>query len=339
MTDKTKNALFDICTRYDDLFVVDVLNYLHRYMWVHKDMMVAVDGMPVYTGHLFGFTKLMTSLKTKYRNCAIVLALDGLDISRRMANENYKADREHDYKVDSEMDELLKMCSLVDGVFTCYDSNYEADDVIGVITQEVHHLCKKNGVRKNIFILSNDKDMYQLIRDDDIASIRSILKFSNPPDMVDESVVREKFNGVSPVDLVKFRSIVGDSSDNLSGYYRFRKANAAIIAENFDYDEEKQLLYLKSGVTPDPKWSKFLPTIADNMDIFRTNYSIMKLKKFDFEIESIYDRHEMSDEQLREEYSAIMSIISKYRLNQYRGSITTGTFTSFGKDILKSYSA
>lgn len=338
MNEKTKDALLEICTRFNDLFIVDVLNYLHRYMWVHADMAVAVDGEPVYTGHLFGFTKLMTSLKTKYKNCAIVLALDGIDISRRTANSNYKADREHDYRVDSEMDELLKMCSLVDGVYTCYDPMYEADDVIGVVSQTVHKLCKKNNIPKKIYILSNDKDMYQLIRDDDIAPIHSILKFSNPPDMVDEAVVRNKFNGVSPRDLVKFRAIVGDSSDNLSGYYRFRKANAAIIAENFDYDEEKELLYLKPGVQADPKWSKFLPTIADNMETFRTNYSIMKLKAFDFEINPIYDRHRLSDTELAAEYADIINIISKYRLNQFRISITTGIFTSFGKDILKAYS-
>jgi DNA polymerase-1 len=251
-----------------------------------------------------------------------------------MANESYKADREHDYRVDVEMDELLDMCSLVDGVFTCYDPDYEADDVIGSVVQEVYRLCKKNNIPKRINILSTDKDMYQLIRDDESVPIHSILKFSNPPEIVDESVVRDKFNGVSPKDLVKFRAIVGDSSDNLSGYYRFRKANAAIIAENFDYDEEKQLLYLKPGVQYDPKWAKFLPTIADNMNTFRTNYSIMKLKKFDFEIIPISDRHSLSDEELSQEYASIFGIIKKYQLNQYLTSIRSGRYTRYGRSFL-----
>jgi DNA polymerase-1 len=297
-------------------------------------MEVMVNDNPICTGHLFGFTKLMTSLKTKYKNCAILLALDGIDVSRRMANESYKADREHDYRVDVEMDELLDMCSLVDGVFTCYDPDYEADDVIGSVVQEVYRLCKKNNIPKQINILSTDKDMYQLIRDDESVPIHSILKFSNPPEIVDESVVRDKFNGVSPKDLVKFRAIVGDSSDNLSGYYRFRKANAAIIAENFDYDEEKQLLYLKPGVQYDPKWAKFLPTIADNMNTFRTNYSIMKLKKFDFEIIPISDRHSLSDEELSQEYASIFGIIKKYQLNQYLTSIRSGRYTRYGRSFL-----
>lgn len=340
MTEDTKMALYEICKKYDDLMIVDVLNYLHRYMWVHREMSVPMGDEMICTGHLYGFTKLMTYLKDKFPNCAIVLALDGIDKSRRSINVEYKAQRDHTYRVDAEMAELLKMCSLVDGVYTCYDENYEADDVINVVSSTVHSLCVKNGIKKNVYILSNDKDMYQIIKDSDVCPVHSILKFGyngNSHEIVDEACVREKFNGVSPKDLVKYRAIVGDASDNLNGYYRFRKANAAIIAENFDYDEAKGLLYLKEGSKPGLSWKKFLPTIMDNMEIFRNNYAIMKLKSFDFEIVNIHDMESLSESDRIEALSDAMSIIDKYKLNQYKRSVIYGRYSRY-RNILSEVS-
>lgn len=333
MTDKTKQNLFDICMKHDDVMIVDVLNYLHRYLWVNQDMSVVIDGEPVYTGHLYGFTRLMIYLKDKYPNCAIILALDGIDKSRRQVNSEYKAQRDHTYRVDAEMDELLKMCALVDGVYSCLDDNYEADDVINVVSTKVRELCLKNSIKKNIYILSTDKDMYQLVVDDDICPIHIIKKFGyggNPDDVVDESVVRAKFDNVSPRDLVKYRAIVGDASDNLRGYYRFRRSNAAIIAQNFDYDTDKQLLYLKEGVKPCLSWKKFLPTVVDNMQVFRDNYFIMKLKDFDFEIENLKSLIEESS------VNDVVGIIKKYRLNRYMNSLCAGKYSSYREDIVNS---
>ena len=96
--------------------------------------------------------------------------------------------------------------------------------------------------------------MYQLVREGGDVNVRIIRKFGQgrkwmeDADLVDTSKVRETFNGVYPENLVKFRAISGDSSDRLKGYYRFRKSNAAIIAENFDYSVEKKGFVLKTGI-------------------------------------------------------------------------------------------
>ena len=317
MNEITKKSIYDMCVNHEDVIVVDVMNYLHRYMWVHQDMQAVVNGEPVCTGHLYGFTNLMLYLKEKFPNCAIVLALDGIDRERRATNEEYKAQRSHTYQVNSEMGELIKMCSLVEGVYTCFDENYEADDVINVVSNTVRNICVKNNIQKTIYILSNDKDMFQLVTDGDICNIHIIRKFGSgknwmsDADIVTVDVVKEKFNGVSPKDLVKFRAIVGDSSDNLKGYFRFRKSNAAIIAENYDYNEESKVLSLKEGVLPCQSWRKFLPTIMDDMKTFRDNYAIMKLKDFDFEIVPV------NSKEFIRPIDEIVGIIKKYELRQY----------------------
>lgn len=317
MNEVTMDSLYDICTNHGDVMVVDVLNYLHRYMWVHRDLSVTIGDEIVNTGHLYGFTNFMIFLKRKFPNCAIILALDGIDKERRNINSSYKADRSHEYSVESEMDELLSMCSLVEGVYTCYDRDYEADDAIGVVARKISKLCIKNNIKKTVYILSNDKDMFQLVTSGTICNINIIRKFGSGKDwfensdIVDSRKVREKFNGVAPEDLVKFRAIVGDSSDNLKGYYRFRKANAAIIAENFNYDKESKTLVLKEGVKPCKSWENIMTAITDDMSIFCNNYAIMELKTFDFELTPISDRRFIKP------IGEIVGIIKKYKLEKY----------------------
>lgn len=334
MLEETKKSLYDICVNYNDVMIIDVMNYLHRYMWVHKDLTVTIGDDEVCTGHLFGFTKLMTSLKDKSPNCAIILALDGIDQKRRSINVSYKAQRDHTYKVDAEIAELLKMCSLVDGVFCVYHEDYEADDVLYVVSKRIRELCVKNNIKKSVYILSNDKDMFQCVTDDEPCTIHVVKKlgyghgdWKQNAEIVKVEDVREKFNGVGPADLVKFRAIVGDSSDNLRGYYRFRKANAAIIAENYDYDEVEGILTLKEGAKPCLSWKKFLPTVLGDMKTFQDNYAIMKLKDFDFEIADLGSKDAICP------ITEIVSIIKKYELVQYLNTVSLGRYSKYRHEI------
>ena len=334
MLEETKKSLYNICVNHGDVMIVDVMNYLHRYMWVHRDLTVTIGDMEVCTGHLYGFTKLMTYLKDKSPNCAVILALDGIDQKRRSINTDYKAQRDHTYKVDAEMAELLKMCSLVDGVYCVYHEDYEADDVINVVSKRVRELCVKNNIDKSVYILSNDKDMFQCVTDEGPCTIHIVKKFGfggvdwkNVAEIIRVDDVKEKFNGVGPTDLVKFRAIVGDSSDNLKGYYRFRKSNAAIIAENYDYDESKGVLVLKDGAKPCLSWKKFLPTVFGDMKTFQDNYAIMKLKEFEFEIA------DLGSEEAICPIPEIISIIKKYGLTQYLNNVSIGRYSKYRSEI------
>lgn len=294
MNNDTKMALYEICNKYNDVFIVDMFNYIFKYYFANKGLSVIKDGNEIPTGHLFGITRQMLFLKDKFPNCAIIFAVDGYDPSRREINEDYKADRVHEIEPKDYVSDILRFCSLIDGVYSCYDAHYEADDVIGSISTTVKSLCEKNKINKNVYILSSDRDMYQLISDSGYCKIRSIKKFGygnewyKDTEFIDESKVREAFNDVEPKNLLKFRAITGDSSDNLKGYFRFRKANASIIATNFDYDKDGHKLSLKNGVPMRESWKKPLATILEDFSIFEKNYAIMKLKMFDFEILSIY---------------------------------------------------
>lgn len=322
MNTLTKESLFQMIVRSDEILLVDVSNFLYRYAWAYKDMSVDVNGQTVLTGHIYGFLKFLTRLEGTFNNPSIVLCLDGSDSSRRELNPNYKANREShsDVKniIQSSTDDIVKMASLITSTYSCYDNSYEADDCIHSIVEKISELCRKNKIRKNVYILSNDKDMYQLVRDNDYAVVNIIRKvgvgdsWKDSSDIVDEHVVRDTFNGVSPVDLVKYRAIVGDSSDNLRGYYRFLKAKASEIANNYEYDMCNNTLVQKKGsLVSDDIVDKYIPTILDKFNIFENNYKIMKMKSFDFEISPI------SMSLSREDISSIVSLINLYRMNEF----------------------
>ena len=336
MNQETKQALYDICSKYNDLFIVDTFNYIFKYYFANKDLSVTKDGNVIPTGHFFGITRQMMFLKEKFPNCAVVFAVDGHDQSRRDINENYKAERVHEIEPGRYVQELLKLCSIIDGVYSCYDAHYEADDAIGSIATTVKTLCERNSIEKRVYILSSDRDMYQLITDDGHCKIRSIKKFGYGNDwlkgteFIDVAKVREAFNDVEPKDLLKFRAITGDSSDNLKGYFRYRKANASIIANNFDYIPEEHTLRLKEGVPMRETWKKPLNTILEDFNVFESNYAIMKLKMFDFELVSNYKG--LSESAVTD----VINDIEIYEMNMYLNSVAN--YSPY-KDIIDKHNA
>ena len=324
MNEDTKRYLYDICVNHRDVLIVDVMNYLHRYYWTHQDLSVVIDDKVVQTGHLYGFTKFLLFLKDKFHDCSIVLAMDGMDKTRREINSEYKAGRSSSDNLYNSAENLFKMCSVLSNVYTCYDKDYEADDIINSVSNRIRDLCKRNNINKHIYILSNDKDMFQLVRDDNVSDIRIIRKFGTGKtwyscaDIVDEKKVEDTFEGVSPYDVLKFRAITGDPSDNLKGYYRFRKKDAAIIANNFDYNLENNELVLKKDVHPGYSWRRFLPKITENMMLFKCNYEIMRLRTVDFELELLQKKYD---------YSEALSLINRYELVTYMNAIESGNYS------------
>ncbi len=87
---------------------------------------------------------------------------------------------------------------------------FEADDIIGTICNFVD----KNNYGESV-ILSGDMDMLQLISPKTKACLlqRSIKEFS----LYDEEKVKERYGGLSSEQLIDFKALRGDPSDNISG--------------------------------------------------------------------------------------------------------------------------
>ena len=334
MTDETKQVLVKLCKEKNPIFLLDCYNYIFKYYFSHRDLSVTLeDGTRVPTGHLFGFTRNILWLREKFPDCAIVLANDGYDQSRRDVDSNYKANRDHEIEPGEYIVDIFKMCSIVSDVYVVYDKAYEADDAAASVVRTIKHLCNKFNFDKQIYLLSSDKDWWQLI-DDGVGNhckISTVKKWGvgdkwfSEAQIIDEKAVSEEFNGTSPSNLLKFRAITGDSSDNLKGYFRFYKKNAAIIAENFDYDKDTNTLSLKDGVEMRQSWEKFLSTVQNDMSVFAKNYEIMSLKDFDFNIVPISDRA------TEEDLDKVVDMLETYKLYYFMQHASD--FSKFGDKI------
>ena len=316
------DSLTEKCLSYIDqsesLLVVDVSNYLYRFAWSNRSYYYR----GIFKGHIEGFLEYLVYLIKKFRGARIILALDGTNSSRRRINENYKTNRSlteetkevHDI-VHGSFGDVVKLSGLIKNTFGCYDREYEADDVFGSIVTYYNDTYRGN---KNIYICTNDKDMYQLVSTDGNVKTRvargigTYDRMHSNLDIVTEKEVAEAFNGVQPKDLLKFRAIVGDNSDNIKGYYRFLKKYASNIASNVDYIQSEHSFKLKEGHTLDKKAEeKCRSVILEDFNIFESNYEIMKLRTFNFKISPICSK------QFHKDKSEIKELISKYDLGNF----------------------
>jgi hypothetical protein len=306
----TKNIIFKISSSNTSVVILDMSFHLHRYAYAHKNLSINKDGVNIPTGHIYGFTKLITTLKKRFANTAIIIAVDGYDQDRKNLDGNYKAGREtKEFNIHAYTTQILEMCSLIPDVYVTYNSKYEADDSIYIVSRSLDTLFKKNWIEKDIYIYSSDKDLYQAVND----KIKVVKKFGtgkywlSKAEIVNIEVVKEEFNGVSPDNLAVFRSIVGDTSDNLKGYFRFPKKVAGIIAENCSV-EEYGLFIGDDSVLATDNVRKYLDIINTDYGVFKKNLAIMKLKEFNFEL-SVYDT------------SNAFKYIEYYQLNAYKNDL------------------
>ncbi|BAZ28099.1 DNA polymerase I [Cylindrospermum sp. NIES-4074] len=171
-------------------------------------------GVP--TSICFGFLKSLLEVMATQQPQAMAIAFDLGDTTfRHEADDGYKADRPEtpeDFIPDlANLQELLRGFNVP--VLTA--SGYEADDILGTLAQRT----AAAGYR--VKILTGDRDLFQLI---DADKEITVLYFS--PDAWKRSTssitefsteqVKEKL-GVFPSQVVDFKALCGDKSDNIPG--------------------------------------------------------------------------------------------------------------------------
>jgi len=171
-------------------------------------------GIP--TSVCFGFLKSLLEVMATQKPEAMAIAFDlGLPTFRHEADDTYKADRPgtpEDFVPDlKNLHELL--AGLAVEVLTA--PGFEADDVLGTLA------LRASQAGYQVKILTGDRDLFQLV---DPEKAISVLYLStafiqrNNTGTAEFSVeqVREKM-GVLPSQVVDFKALCGDPSDNIPG--------------------------------------------------------------------------------------------------------------------------
>ncbi|QKQ72891.1 DNA polymerase I [Nostoc sp. TCL240-02] len=243
-------------------------------------------GIP--TSICFGFVKCLLEVMATQQPQAMAIAFDlGEATFRHEADETYKADRKEtpeDFIPDlANLHELLNGFNLP--IFTA--PGYEADDVLGTLAQRVTAAGYK------VKILTGDRDLFQLIDSDKEITV---LNFS--PDALKRSTnsitefeaeqVKEKM-GVLPSQIVDFKALCGDKSDNIPGVKGIGEKTAVQLLNTYGslehiyaaLDEIKGATQKKlASGKEDADKSRYLATIVLDVPI-ELNLEDCKLKGFD----------------------------------------------------------
>jgi DNA polymerase-1 len=137
----------------------------------------------------------------------VVAAYDVGGNWRKKENSEYKANRPKERTpLHAEIDLLVTGVLPQLGISAVAKQGFEADDVIATITRQTSPTVEN-------VIFSCDKDMFQLVNDR-----TKVLLFNSAKkiEMVDSEGVERHF-GVLPEEVLFYKALVGDSSDNIKG--------------------------------------------------------------------------------------------------------------------------
>ena len=173
-----------------------------------ENLMRAHDGTP--TNAVFAFSNMINKiLQGLKEGDGLFVGFDtGKATFRHKEDEKYKANRKpcpEELKIQMPLArEFLKSLN----IFWFEKEGFEADDVCGTVAK----MAGNEG--KEVIVYTSDRDFLQLI--DKHISIHIIKTGMSNIDIMNETTMPEKY-GFSPLQIIDFKGLRGDSSDNLPG--------------------------------------------------------------------------------------------------------------------------
>jgi DNA polymerase-1 len=188
-------------------------------------------GIP--TSVCFGFIKSLLEVIAKEKPQAMAIAFDlGLPTFRHEADDTYKADRPgtpEDFVPDlKNLQELLEAFN----VPVVTSPGFEADDVLATLA----HSASDAGYK--VKIVTGDRDLFQLVDPEKNISVlylaSDFLKRGNTsgPTEFRTEEVKQKL-GISPTQVVDYKALCGDKSDNIPGVLGIGEKTAVKLLNEF----------------------------------------------------------------------------------------------------------
>jgi DNA polymerase-1 len=185
------------------------------------------------TQAVFVFTNMLRKLLKDENPDYIAAVFDTIAPTfRHESFAAYKANREDmPEDLSTQLPYIIRVCEAFCIPILKMDG-YEADDIIGTLAQKV--AAKK----MQAVIVSNDKDLCQLVRDPHVIAMRQNSqnikrKVPVPPvEWCDEAWVTNKF-GVPPSKIVDLLGLMGDAIDNIPGAPGIGEKGAVKLIQEF----------------------------------------------------------------------------------------------------------
>ncbi|MGB5209424.1 MAG: 5'-3' exonuclease H3TH domain-containing protein [Gammaproteobacteria bacterium] len=203
------------------IHLIDASVFVFRAWFSIPPDMTDTDGQPVNA--VYGYTGFLCDLLEQARPGHVAAAFDE-SLTSSFRNEIYPAYKANRELPPADLERQFQLCREVTGamgVAHLADPRYEADDIIGTLTQT----CRTAGLASTI--VTRDKDLAQLLRPGDV--------FLNPVDRrsFQYQDVAAHF-GAAPERMADFQALVGDKVDNIAGVPGIGAKTAAALFASFD---------------------------------------------------------------------------------------------------------
>lgn len=219
------------------------------------------------TAGVFGFTSVLLRILEQDKPDYLAVAFDTGRTFRDDLFPEYKATRAK--MPDDLRSQIERIRQLVDAfnIPRLEMEGYEADDVLG----SVAHMAVRKGL--GVKIITGDRDLLQLVADRIIVTLPG-KSLADSRDFLPEDVVETL--GVRPDQVVDFKALIGDKSDNIPGVAGIGEKTASSLLGTYgnldriyahlDELPASQRIKLETGKA-DAYLSKELATIVLNLEI------------------------------------------------------------------------
>src|SRR5919106_3713205 len=256
------------------VFLIDSMSHIFRAFFAPMQNRTAplATSQGLVTQAAYIFTNMLLKLLREEKPDYIAAIFESREKTfRHETFADYKANRvAMPDDLAKQMPYILRLCDVLN-IPVINFPGYEADDVIGTLAKQVADR------KMQAVIVSNDKDMCQLVRDPYVICMRQnsqVVKRKEPVPPIewcDEAWVENKF-GVTADKLVDLLGLMGDSIDNIPGAPGIGSKGAVQIIQQFgsieaaltDWESVKHKTYRES-------W-------RDNADLIRQSRELARIK-------------------------------------------------------------
>lgn len=175
------------------------------------------------TNATFGFTRVLLDILEKDRPDYLAVSFDMGLSGRDEVYGEYKGTR------DKMPDDLRVQLDRINEIVRAFNipvlalEGYEADDIIGTVTSQ----AVEQGVQ--VHVITGDRDLLQLLQEHVVVQLPT---FKGTDEVFDVQRFIEKY-GINPPQLVDYKALVGDTSDNIPGVKGIGEKSAAKLLQDY----------------------------------------------------------------------------------------------------------
>jgi len=239
------------------IVLIDGHALVHRAFHALPSSFTSPDGIP--TNAIFGFSALLIKMIKDLEPDYIAAAFDLAGPTFR--HEEFEEYKSHRVKAPDELYIQVPHIKeiLNDFGIPIYEKpGFEADDVIGTLATKF-----KDEPDLQVVIMTGDLDTLQLVEDDKVI-VFTPRKGVSETAIYNEKEVKKRYN-IDPEQLVDFKGLKGDPSDNIPGVPGIGDKTASELIKKFGSLEE---LY-RAIEADSPKIKKITPRILEKLKEFK----------------------------------------------------------------------